>query len=358
MAAAVQPRQSQPLTQLQAISTAPPTSVDNTINAKKRSGSSDNQTRKKVKTAKADTMKAATRPLNSWMAFRSYYSPMFTSLQQKDISGVLTYLWQSDPFKAKWSILAKAYSTIRDQKGKKNARLDSFLLINAPYIGIIPPTEYLDIMGWKFSTDKNNQTTLTRNADTDSTTFDQDLLTTNLSVEDIIQHCYDVEYISADGDMVAVNNGSTMTMATTAQPTVSSVQVVPQAIVASAQQSAPNMSSDSAPAGSANTEDENTAATAIAEEDTVEKEFEKQLLENMLKGMEDEDEKEEVTNHAAQLGNDVLGQVLLESGDEFPFNSQFDPEDSTDLHYDPFMGDPFNPFDMSEYLNEDMFGAN
>lgn len=282
---------------------------------------------------------------------------MLTSLQQKDISGFLTYLWQADPFKAKWSILAKAYSIIRDTKGKDKAPLDSFLTINAPYIGIVPPAEYLEMLGWKVSTDENNQTTLTRNPLADTTTFDQDLLTTNLSVSDIIQHSYDSGYISADGGMIAVGNESTMTMATTAQPTDSSNQHPPQTVQASSQQSdGTDTSTDSASAVPDNADLENTASTVVVEEEAAEKEFEKNLCWAMLKDMDNAGEKEEVTDHAALLGNNILGQTLLESGDEFPFNSQFDPEDTTNLHYDPFLGDAFNPFDMSDYLNEDMFG--
>ena len=49
-----------------------------------------------------------------------YYSAMFTSLPQKEISGFLTFMWKVDPFKAKWSVLAKAYSIIRDHQGKLN----------------------------------------------------------------------------------------------------------------------------------------------------------------------------------------------------------------------------------------------
>ncbi|KAI9884389.1 MAG: hypothetical protein M1823_003821 [Watsoniomyces obsoletus] len=55
------------------------------------------------------------RPLNSFIAYRSYYSSMFSALQQKEISGLLNRLWQAGPFKAKWTILAKAYSVHQKQ---------------------------------------------------------------------------------------------------------------------------------------------------------------------------------------------------------------------------------------------------
>ena len=283
---------------------------------------------------------------------------MFTSLQQKDISGFLTHLWHADPFKAKWTILAKAYSVIRDDKGKGNAPLDSFLALNVPHIGIIPPTKYLDMLGWKFSINENNEIALIRDSSTTITTFDQDLLTTNLSVADIIQHCYDSGYIADDGDMLVVRDGSTMTMATTAQPAEpSSDQLVVPGEDASSQALNDNVP-DPAPASLQNTDTSNIDSAAVAGVELADQYFEKQLVEGMLKDLDNEHNKVEVTDHAAQLGNDVLGRVLLDSGDEFPFNNQFDPDGSTDLHYDPFMGDPFNPFNMSDYLNEEMFSGN
>ncbi len=275
---------------------------------------------------------------------------MFTNLQQKDISGFLTHLWNDDPFKVKWSILAKAYSLIRDNKGKDQAPLNSFLGIHAPLLAIIPPTEYLAKLGWTITTDEDNKLTLTRNTNTDNPSFDQNLLSTNLSVEDVIQHSYTSGYIfpDADGSMIVVSDGFTMTMATTAQPNVQS-----------GQQTSDNAVSGSGSAHALNTGDADTASNLMAEGlAAAEKEFEKQLIEAMLKEFAEEEEKEKVTNHAALLGNNVLGQALLDSGDQFPFNSQFDPADDTPLHYDPFMGDPFNPFDMSDYVNKDMFSAN
>ena len=62
-------------------------------------------------------------------------------MPQKVISGFLTHLWQADPTKAKWTILAKAYSKLRDKVGKKKAPLPPFLAINAPFIGVVRPME-------------------------------------------------------------------------------------------------------------------------------------------------------------------------------------------------------------------------
>ena len=128
----------------------------------------------------------------------AYYSPIFAGLQQKEISGFLTQLWSEDPLKAKWSILAKAYSVIRDVKGKKNAPLDSFLAINGPYIGVIAPSEYFDTLGWILQV-INEQVSFTRRSTFTMTGLDNDLLTTNLSVDDVIAHSVANNYIYAPG---------------------------------------------------------------------------------------------------------------------------------------------------------------
>ncbi|KAI9740099.1 MAG: hypothetical protein M1818_004850 [Claussenomyces sp. TS43310] len=88
------------------------------------------------------------RPLNSFIAFRSYYTQIFTHIQQKEASTYLTILWQEDPFKAKWTVIAKAWSIIRDAVGKPKAPLDKFLRIACPAIGIISAKEYLERRNW------------------------------------------------------------------------------------------------------------------------------------------------------------------------------------------------------------------
>ena len=143
---------------------------------------------------------------------------MFTSLQQKDISGFLTYLWQTDPFKAKWSILAKAYSIIRDSKGKEKAPLDSYLAINGPFIGIVPPEKYLEMLGWKIVASDDGGRLLRRDCDVDVSSLDQDLLTSNVSVNDIIKYSYASGYIAADeANLIVPDNEPAMTMATSVQ---------------------------------------------------------------------------------------------------------------------------------------------
>ncbi|KAI5295688.1 hypothetical protein KEM52_000536 [Ascosphaera acerosa] len=157
------------------------------------------------------------RPLNSFIAFRSYYSSIFPNLSQKVKSGLLREIWKSDPFKAKWTILAKAYSRLRDSHTDQ-VSLDSFLLLSGPLIGIIPPDDYLKTMGLRLSKGRENRYSMSVHQTDDS--LSQSELTTNLSVDDIVAYCYDSGYVSgrapqAETDMHKIG----VAMAVTAQTT-------------------------------------------------------------------------------------------------------------------------------------------
>lgn len=139
-------------------------------------------------------------------------------MPQKVISGFLTHLWQADPTKAKWTILAKAYSELRDKVGKKRAPLPAFLAINAPFIGIIDPDDYLRIHGWELI-DREGQTILRRTARPDGAAYEGSMLTTNASVEDVILNSYYHGYINeGDFGFAPLSSGMSLIMATSAQP--------------------------------------------------------------------------------------------------------------------------------------------
>ena len=154
---------------------------------------------------------------------------MLATLQQKDISGIMTNLWQSDRSKAKWAILAKAYTLIRDKKGKANAPLDSFLNLNAPLIGIPKPDEYMNKLGWEIIISSNGEAKLRRNTDNDAAESAAGAMS-NASVQDIIAHSYEHGYINAqDGDIVKMpENEAVLSMTTSgnAVPPVSSATQV------------------------------------------------------------------------------------------------------------------------------------
>ena len=136
--------------------------------------------------------------------------------QQKEISGFLTILWQNDPFKAKWTILAKSYSVIRDSQGKANAPLEKFLAINGPLIGVIEPARYLEALSWEVAVDEDGQTIMRRNG----SSIDEQLFITNVSVNDVIRNSYDKGYFTGDiSKILLANNEAAMTMAASVQPT-------------------------------------------------------------------------------------------------------------------------------------------
>lgn len=132
------------------------------------------------------------RPLNSFIAFRSFYSTIFPELTQKAKSGILRFLWQNDPFKAKWALLAKAYSIVRDDHVRE-VSLDSFLNLNTAFIGIIEPARYLNVMGWELTVDGDGQYTMAR---VKTPTITETEVSTNYSVNDIVKRCYETGYVS------------------------------------------------------------------------------------------------------------------------------------------------------------------
>lgn len=121
---------------------------------------------------------------------------MFPDLTQKAKSGILRFLWQNDPFKAKWAILAKAYSRIRDEHSDpKKVPLETFLGLNAPFIGIVEPGLYLNAMGWELTADAEQQYTMARVGQPNTKEAD---ISTNYSVNDVVKHCYDIGYVSQE----------------------------------------------------------------------------------------------------------------------------------------------------------------
>ncbi|EEQ35250.1 hypothetical protein McanMca71_004875 [Microsporum canis] len=149
---------------------------------------------------------AKLRPLNSFIAFRSFYSSAFPDISQKVKSGLLRLLWSSDPFKAKWAIVAKAYSVIRD-KHIGQVSLESFLALIGPFIGLVSVANYLDTMGLQVVSTEDKQFSLIKaNPNAHINPID---LTTNLSVDDVVHYCYQIGYVSgthlasASGNQVA-----------------------------------------------------------------------------------------------------------------------------------------------------------
>ncbi|KAH8428987.1 uncharacterized protein LDX57_006658 [Aspergillus melleus] len=138
---------------------------------------------------------------------------MFPDLTQKIKSGIFRFLWQNDQFKAKWAILARAYSIVRDDHVEE-VTLETFLALNAGFIGIIPPDRYLDAMGWQITADQQ-QYTMARVGNPKINEAD---VATNYSVDDIVNNCYENDYVTARNRRNRRGRGHAPVMAFAAQP--------------------------------------------------------------------------------------------------------------------------------------------
>lgn len=116
-------------------------------------------------------------------------------------------MWQADPFKAQWAILAKAYSAIRHVQGKTNAPLDQFLTINTPLVGIIEPDKYLQALGWIFVAEPDGDTIVQR----EEPKYDTKALSTGMSVNGVIRNCFTHGYYTGRlSDVLLANDEATV----------------------------------------------------------------------------------------------------------------------------------------------------
>nr|AGH03156.1 alpha box protein [Leptographium clavigerum] len=102
------------------------------------------------------------RPLNAFMAFRSFYNRMLPNMQQKERSGVLTALWNVDPYKNQWAIIAKVFSYLRGELGKDTVSLSSFLEHACAVLGIPPLDNYLEEQGFALLEDQMGKLSLVK----------------------------------------------------------------------------------------------------------------------------------------------------------------------------------------------------
>lgn len=255
-----------------------------------------------------------------------FYSPIFKTYQQKDISGFLTTMWQNDPFKAKWSILAKAYSIIRENNTKNAAPLDKFLSLTCPLIGIVPRDEYLGVMGWSI-VDTAGVKNMERLFTPEISSFPESFLMTNLSAEDIVAHCYQVSYIQHNTNDIARNPGATATLTMAAQPTSNSTQPT---FMSTQPAALPTQS----PSSSSSPVELNFAATEPQQDQQDGHDF---FVANSVHGNFDVQDVLTHNNNGAVGASGVVRQTVHDlSGQQFPFMDEFDPFSTSALDFDPF----------------------
>lgn len=98
--------------------------------------------------------------------------------------------------KAKFSLIAKAYSVLRDLKGKEQTPLDEFLALTCSKMEIVPPEQYLATFGWQVQVQAGSKSILTRSPH--GLMLKEELFTSTLSVDDLIAYCKEVGYVTED----------------------------------------------------------------------------------------------------------------------------------------------------------------
>ena len=333
----------------------------------------------KTKVPVKPIVKQSKRPLNSWMAFRgkyatsssrvlvaemrtAYYQSCFASLPQSEISNVMGKIWQHDPFKAKWAIIGKAYSVLRDKLGKENAPLDRFLETVCPEMDIIEPTQYFDVMGWEITFAENGEAFMHRN----EIPINARYYISYHGVNEVICESYYHGYFTGDlPSRLLPKDKPAMSMATTTQPTSSDTNLFPVLT---------------------ETHDDNAGSTIHLDTNGLENNEDVPAMQTLAEGITAEvvptystDEvAQEVTNMTEDAGNaspkapSPFGLFSVDTtadrtgytskGDavefqnahyelegEYPFNEEFDPEKPATVSFDPFMGNQFDAFDVSDW---------
>ncbi|GAB7345947.1 hypothetical protein MBLNU457_4174t1 [Dothideomycetes sp. NU457] len=287
-----------------------------------------------VQTPPANSI-APARPLNSWMAFRSYYSPVFRSFQQKEISGLMTRLWQNDPFKAKWSIIAKAYSMIREHTAKSAAPLDTFLALICPYIGMVGRDEYLAVMGWSVD-EEDGQKKMKRRFIPETRLFPEKILTTNLSAEQVVSYCYEAGYVQTDGSNIMSGRSEEATLTMAAQP--------PSMPLYFDRQSADELGMYPAQSYSSNVDFGESISNLDALDHNTLRAQQQQLADMNRARAPTNEHKANAVSAGASLTQAV--NAIDQSGSQYPFNDQFDPYNSNTVLFDPYIGDSNQAFSM------------
>lgn len=125
-------------------------------------------------------------------------------------------MWSRDPFKAKWSIIALAYTTIRNKVGKRRAPLGRFLSLVCPELGIINTTQYCAMMSWDIGRDADGVLKMVQTSVPDVASFDDHIQHSIMTEKDVIHFCAENGYITRSvarilaGDPASPSNDSAL----------------------------------------------------------------------------------------------------------------------------------------------------
>lgn len=134
--------------------------------------------------------------VNSLMQSAGFYIaiPVLKPWPMKKVSNLMGVMWEEDPNKSLWSLMAKAWSIIRDQVGKDNAPLNQFFQIMCPCLSIPPPEVYLEFCGWTLGIDKDGNPAVSKPASQRPKPLGTGIAAMGISVDDIIKRCQYVGY--------------------------------------------------------------------------------------------------------------------------------------------------------------------
>nr|APB91636.1 putative mating type 1-1-1 protein [Knoxdaviesia capensis] len=180
----------------------------------------------------AVTEKKTMRPLNAFMAYRSYYKGIFKGYKQKIISGYLTDMWKADPYHCKWALVAKVYSFIRDEVGKDSAQLSTFLTVVCPIMGFPSPGLYFQKLGLFHHMGEEGDIVLGQDKATlDAYMKSLEDMSCPLNDIDLLRACINKGYLSTHTGtlMEKLEAKSNSLMVTTAQPLVETQAPPPMA---------------------------------------------------------------------------------------------------------------------------------
>ncbi|KAK1758388.1 mating-type protein MAT alpha 1-domain-containing protein [Echria macrotheca] len=88
------------------------------------------------------------KKVNGFIGYRSYYSALFSQLQQKQRSPFMTTLWQQDTFHGEWDLMCGTYSTIRSLLAEEKITLQVWISYAVSPLGIVAREHYMAAMGW------------------------------------------------------------------------------------------------------------------------------------------------------------------------------------------------------------------
>jgi hypothetical protein len=124
---------------------------------------------------------------------------------------------------------------LRGSREKEDAPLDEFIRLCAPRIGVIPPDQYQQMMGWQIGPPKNGDQDklpqVIRLFAPDFDSFPEKFTTTNLSADNLVEYCIQAGYVKT-GDNSTPHSGAQGALTMAVQPTalVTTLVTAPPAI--------------------------------------------------------------------------------------------------------------------------------